>query len=322
MIGVVEIPREFRVFAPATVANVGPGFDCFGFSLGEPGDTVTGRLSETPGVRIVEIIGDEGKLPVETERNAAGKAAMAIWNNEPTLASRYGLELTLEKGLPLCSGMGSSAASAVAGAVVAMLAAGTLTGRQYDRQRALEAALAGEAVAAGAPHADNVAPCLLGGFTIVQSNQPLRIARFEPTLKCHIVLVKPDFDLPTKQARELLPAQVPLTDAIANSANASALVLALLTDDADLLRHALTDHIVVPRRAHLIPGFEKAQTAAVDAGAYGCSISGAGPALFAMTPNERTARRVGEAIRGVFAAHNLAADEWISTISSEGAKIR
>jgi homoserine kinase len=301
---------------------VGPGFDCFGFSLGEPGDTVWARVVDEPGVRIREIHGDGGRLPLETAQNCAGRAAQAIWEAEGAFARTHGLELIVEKGLPLCAGLGGSAASAVAGAMAAMLAVGDAAGSPYDRDRVLQAALLGEAVAAGAPHADNVAPALLGGFTIVQSTAPLNIARFEPALPCHAAVVTPEFEVPTKAAREALPRHVPLADGVANCANAASVVLALLSGHAALLRAALQDRFAEPFRAKLIPGFADAKRAAVEAGAYGCSIGGSGPTLFALAPDEPSAQAAAAAIAAVFAARGLTSHTIVSTISPHGARRR
>jgi len=309
------------VYAPASVANVGPGFDCFGFSLGEPGDIVHARLSNKLGVRISEIQGDEGSLPVDVQINTAGKAALTIWDQMPELAAKCGIELKIEKGLPPCSGLGSSAASAVAGAMASMLIVERQTGLPYDQQKVLYAALAGEAVASGSIHADNIAPALLGGFTIVQSCNPLNIARFEPALDCSVSIVTPKLLIPTKAAREILPKEIPLRQAISNWANAASLVAALLTADEDLLRSALNDHIVEPVRARLIPGFDEAKKAAIQAGAYGCSISGAGPTLFALTPNNDIAHQACKDMVAVFARYNLDCASFVTKISSQGAKI-
>ena len=203
------VGQRFEVFAPATVANVGPGFDCFGFSLGEPGDTVSVAVTDTPGVRITDLQCDFGDLPIQAELNTAGRAAIHIWSSAPETAAKHGLDMTLHKGLPLCSGLGSSAASAVAGAVAAMHALAASTGAQYDPQKVLDAAFDGESLASGTPHADNIAPALYGGFTIVQSAHPLRIARFEPSLPCRVALVTPDWEISTKHARVILPTRSP-----------------------------------------------------------------------------------------------------------------
>ena len=308
------------VFAPATIANIGPGFDCFGLSLGEPGDIVRARVVAEPGVRIVAIRCDDGALPYDAPLNTAGKAAMAILAEQPEWSATNGLELKLEKGLPVCSGLGSSAASAVAGAMAAMLAVSRASGCAYDRQRVLRAAIDGEAVASGARHADNVAPALLGGFTIVQSLDPLRIVRLEPVLPCRVSTVTPELAIATKAAREILPKMVSLQDAVANCANTASVVAALMTADGPLLRAALADRFAEPYRAKLIPGFDEAKRAALDAGAYGCSIGGSGPTLFALAPDEDSARRAGQAIVGIFARKGLASRLTVTTINPQGAR--
>jgi homoserine kinase len=308
------------VFAPATIANVGPGFDCFGISLGEPGDIVRARVVAEPGVKITAIRGDGGALPYEAERNTAGQAALAILAGEGEWAARHGLELEIEKGLPAGSGLGSSAASAVCGAVAAMLAVGHATGSVYNRDRVLFAAVDGEAVASGAWHADNVAPALFGGFTIVQSLDPLNVVRLEPLLPCRVAVVTPDFVVETKRAREALPKSVSMRDAVANCANAASLVAALLTANGPLLRAALADRLAEPHRAKLIPGFAEAKRAAIAAGAYGCSIGGSGPTLFALAPDEDDAERAGEAIVATFARHGLTSRLLVCEISPLGAR--
>jgi homoserine kinase len=312
-------PSWTRVFAPATVANVGPGFDCFGFSLGEPGDIVAARPSDRPGVRLLAIEGDGGVLPTEVAANTAGRAALSIWESAPELKP-HGLELILAKGLPLCSGLGSSAASAVAGAMAAALVAADLVGLPYDRGRVLKAAIDGEQVASGTRHADNVAPALLGGFTIVRGEEPEQIARFEPVLPLAVAVVAPAYEVPTKAAREALPREVPLADAVANIAAAATLVLALTQGDARLLREALVDRLAEPHRAKLIPGFAAAKQAALDAGAYGCSISGAGPAMFALAPDDTVADAAAVAMARAFAARGIESIRFVTTISSQGAR--
>lgn len=308
------------VFAPATIANIGPGFDCFGLSLGEPGDIARARVVAQPGVRIVAIDGDNGALPYEAPRNTAGMAALSILSAEPAWAANHGLELRLEKGLPACSGLGSSAASAVAGAMAAMLAVCKTVGRPYDRQLVLRAAIDGEAVASGARHADNVAPALFGGFTIVQSLDPLNIVRLEPALPCHVATVTPELAIATKAARDILPKTITLSDAVANCANTASVVAALLTADGALLRAALADRFAEPYRARLIPGFDEAKQAALAAGAYGCSIGGSGPTLFALAPDEASARRAGQAIADIFSRHGLASRLTVTIIDPQGAR--
>ena len=308
------------VFAPASVANVGPGFDCFGFSLGEPGDIVRARISKRPGVRIVEMTGTDGSIPMDVDANTAGVAAKEIWEGEGEFAQNHGLELMIEKGMPSCSGLGSSAASAVGGALAAMIVATKYNSAEYDQDRVLHASVSGEAVASGARHADNVAPCLLGGFILVQQKEPLNIARFQIPMEVITAIVTPNIAISTKAAREALPKMVPLEDAITNWANAASLVLAMSKGDEKLLAASLHDTIVEPCRAKLIPGFDDAKKAAIDAGAFGCSISGSGPTLFALAGDRETATAAADAIEAVFSARGMQSTKYVSAISKTGAR--
>ncbi len=317
----LEGDEWIRAFAPATVSNVGPGFDCFGFSIGEPGDEVAARISDKPGVRILSIDGMAGTLPLDAARNTASVAAGAVLEAYPDISAGTGLELVVTKGLPAGSGLGSSAASAVGGAVAAMGALERFRGLPHDEDLVFEAAMAGEMVASGSRHGDNVAPSLFGGFVVVQSVDPLRVARFQPALECHVSVVLPDLYVPTKVAREVLPRQVELSGAVRNWANASSLVYALLTGDGDLLRHVVEDHLVEPHRSKLIPGYEAVKKAALDAGAWAVAITGSGPALFALSPNEAIARAAGDGMRGAFEAESIGSTVLVTTISSAGARL-
>lgn len=308
------------VFAPATVANVGPGFDCFGFALAGAGDTVHARLTDEPGVHIARIANDDGRLPLPAAENTAGKAAQTVWQQAPDLSKSHGLELEIIKGLPLSAGLGGSAASAVAGAVAAMHLVAQLSARPFDDDLVLQAALTGEMVASGSRHADNVAPALYGGFTVVQANEPPHIARFIPQIELHVAAVTPAIAVSTKAAREALPKMIPLPDAAQNWANSASLVLALLTGDEILLRAALHDVVVEPCRAKLIPDFAAAKNAALECGVFGCSISGSGPTLFALAPSRQIAQSAAEAMCAVFARRDLHSDTIVTIISPEGAR--
>ena len=310
------------VFAPATVANVGPGFDCFGFALAGAGDVVHARLTDEPGVHIARIANDDGRLPLLAAQNTAGKAAQVVWQQPPDLSEAHGLELEIIKGLPLSAGLGGSAASAVAGAVAAMHLVAQLSARPYDDELVLQAALSGEMVASGSRHADNVAPSLYGGFTVVQANEPPHIARFIPQIELHVAAVTPAIAVSTKAAREALPKMIPLTDAAQNWANSANTNDALFTADEKLLRASLRDVVVEPCRAKLIPDFAAVKNAALESGAYGCSISGSGPTVFALAPNRQIAQAAAEAMSAVFARRDLAADIIVTTIDSEGARRR
>ncbi len=309
-----------RIFVPATLANVGPGFDCFGLALEKPGDIVAARASRKPGVRIESITGDQGALPTEASANTAGKAAQSLLACFPGFSKKQGLTLRIEKGLPIGSGLGSSASSAVGGAVAAMRVIMSETGIDYDDSAVLNAAVTGEEVASGDWHADNVAPALYGGFTLVQSLHPLRVARFIPALELNVVIATPEVYVSTRDARAVLPRDVPLRDAVAQWANAASLILALNTGDVVLLQAALQDHLIEPRRASLIPGYIEAKRLALEAGALGCSIGGSGPTVFAFAQDELTAERIRLALIDAFARQGLSCQNHITRLSTQGAR--
>jgi homoserine kinase len=307
-----------RVFAPATIANLGPGFDCLGVAIDGPGDTLEARAvpGGVPGVTIEEITGDAAGIPLEAERNCAGRAAQAVLARASGRAAREtALILRLHKGLPRGSGLGSSAASAVAGAVAAHLLLGTPLGSNA----LLEAALEGECVASGGRHADNLAAALLGGFTIVRSHDPLDVVRLEAPALLRFVVVLPAMELETRHARAILPESVPLTAAVANWANAAAMVAAVARGSAADLGRAVVDRVVEPARKHLIPGFDEVRRAAIDAGAHGCSISGAGPSLFAVA-TAGTGAAIAAAMQAAFARHGLESRAFVCAPDNRGAR--
>ncbi|MGA7990744.1 MAG: homoserine kinase, partial [Thermoanaerobaculia bacterium] len=264
------------VFAPASVANFGVGFDVLGAALDGPGDVVRARLSERPGVRLLAVTGDGGRLPRSARRNTAAVAAAAVL--EAAGERRRGLELTLEKGLPLSSGMGSSAASAAAGA----LAAGILLGLT-DRDALLRPALLGEHVADGSWHGDNVFASLLGGLVLVPSsdpNGPLAPLRLRVPSRLRLVLVHPGLELPTRRARSVVPHSVSMSVHSAHAASLAVLVSALAAGDLARAGSALLeDRIVDPARLPLIPGGRAVLDAMLVAGAFGACLAGAGPSL-------------------------------------------
>lgn len=279
------------MFAPATVSNVACGFDVLGFALGSPGDEVTARLAPS-GVRIAEIVGDSGRLPREAMRNTAGVAAEALLTR---LGERRGVALSIRKGLPLSSGLGGSAASAVA----AVVAVDALFEARSPLEMLMACAFEGERIGAGSAHGDNIAPCLYGGFVLVRSAHPPDIVRLPVPDGLIAVVVHPDLEIETSRARALLGDSVRLADAIQQSANLGALVDALHRSDFELLARSLEDRIAEPRRAALVPGLAVVKQAAVDAGALGCSLSGSGPSLFALCRGEDVARRVAAAMAAV-----------------------
>jgi homoserine kinase len=293
-------------FAPATVANLGVGFDVLGMALAAPGDHVTARIADGPaGVTIARIGAPDGVvLPIEAAGNTAGVAALAVLRKAGVEAA---VELIVRKGLPVGSGMGGSAASAAAAAV----AVNVLLGSPLRRNDLIGPCVEAEAAVAGR-HADNVAPAVLGGIVLVRSVDPLDVVRLPVPDGLTVVVVTPRLVLETRTSRAVLPSQVPLRAFVANTANLAALVAALFANDLSLLGRCGPDAIVTPARAPLVPGCEAAIAAALAAGALMSSISGSGPSVFAMCRSARAAAAAGEAMAAAFRA---AGNESIVTVS-------
>lgn len=302
------------VFAPATVANVGPGFDALGFALDAPGDTVTVRLveanAEASEVRIVGVRGAD--VPTDPARNTAGVAAVRTLERAGVRAR---LEIEIDKGLPIGSGLGSSAASAAAAAYATNL----VLGSPLRKAQLIEPCMDAEAVVAGR-HADNVAPALLGGLVLVRSTDPLDLVRLPVPDGLLAVTVTPAFELPTERARAALPATVPLAQMTQNVANVAALVSACYSGDLGLLGRALHDPVVTPARAALIPGGAEALDAARQAGALGASISGAGPTVFAFCHTAVVADAVRAACAAAFRKAGLESVTRVSPAECGGVR--
>jgi homoserine kinase len=307
------------VFAPATVSNVGPGFDVLGFAMHRPGDTVDAEPRDKPGVELVEITGDGGRLPRDAAANSAGVAAAAVLTRAAAQRRVPGLRLWLHKGLPLASGLGSSGASAAAAAV----AANIVLDRPLSPHEVVACAMEGERVASGSAHADNVAPSVLGGFVLIRSCDPLDIVSLPVPDGLFVAVVHPHCEVSTAQARVLLQERrFLLSDIVANAGNLAALVAAIHQQDLALLGRSIVDRLVEPVRAALIPGFDAVRRAARDHGALGCSISGSGPSVFAFAEQDEVAARVAQAMRAAFRdAAGLGSDAWIGPISIEGARV-
>jgi homoserine kinase len=300
-------------FAPASVGNVAVGFDVLGHSFQAIGDRVHARRTSTPGVRIVAIKGVADDLPMEAERNTAGKAVMSLVEE---LKVPFGIELTIEKGIPLGSGLGGSAASAVA----AVVAASGLLDRPLSKLEMLKFAMHGEAVASGSVHVDNIAPSLYGGLvlTVGIDNPYVKQIPVPASIRC--VLVHPHMMLSTREARQILKPTVDLSDVIWQQANLAGFLTGCFTGDVDLIRESLEDVIIEPQRQVLIPGFKAVKEGAKGAGALGCSISGAGPTVFAWCEAQH-ADAVRDAMVAGFKAHDLESDAWISTLDPAGARL-
>ena len=314
--GKISRVSSVTAFAPATVSNVACGFDVLGFALGSPGDEVTARLVDGPSaVTIDEISGDEGRLPRDPARNTASVAAQALLS---TLGERRGVALSIHKGLPLSSGLGGSAASAVA----AVVAVDALLDARASRKTLLTCAFEGERVGAGSAHGDNIAPCLHGGFVLVRHANPPDIVQLPVPDGLVAVVVHPELEIETAHARAILGNSVGLADAIQQWANLGAFVDALHRADFELLARSLEDRIAEPLRAPLVPGFSAIKRAAVDAGALGCSLSGSGPSMFALCRGDGQARRVAAAMSdAVTEAIGAAPQTYVSPIVPEGARV-
>ncbi|NOZ00940.1 MAG: homoserine kinase [Deltaproteobacteria bacterium] len=304
--------REVKAFAPATVANLGLGFDILGLALVGPGDTVTARLVREKGVRMGSITGDGGVLPNDAGANTAGIAAAATLRRT---GIKEGIELDLEKGLPIGSGLGSSAASAAAAA----WAVNRLLGSPLRRVDLVEPCVEAEEAVSGR-HADNVAPALLGGLILVQSLDPPDLVRLPVPEGLSVVVVTPDFVLNTRDSRSVLPESVPLKKVVRSTANIAAMVSACYSGDMALLARCVTDEIVTPARAPLIPGCGEVMDAALNAGALGSNISGAGPSVFALCRSPISAARAADAMKAAFAEAGLESTALISPADCPGAR--
>ena len=300
-------------FAPATVGNVGVGFDILGHTFAAIGDRVQARRATTSGVRITSITGVAGELPVDAAHNTAGRAVLSL---AEALSPPFGVELAIDKGIPLGSGLGGSAASAVA----AVVAANELLERPLSRLELLKHAIQGEAVASGSQHADNVAPSLFGGLVLTVGIDHPRVQRIPvpPAVRC--VLVHPRLFLSTRDARTLLKRTVDLADVVWQTANLAGFLAGCYANDLALIKYAFEDVMIEPQRAKLIPGFQDVKRAALELGALGCSISGAGPSVFAWC-EEAPALAIRDAMLRAFADHGLACDHWIAPIGDAAARV-
>lgn len=306
--------NSIKAYAPATVANVACGFDVLGFAVEEPGDFVTVAYSNTGEVRIKTISGDGGRLPLDVARNTAGVAIQAYLSH---LGIRRGVEITLEKKLPLGSGLGSSAASAAA----ALVAINELCGNQLTREQLVPFAMEAERVACGTAHADNVAPALMGGIVLVRSYHPLDLVSIPHPEHLYCTLLAPYIELRTEDARKVLKQEISLKEGILQWGNLAGLIAGLIKGDYALIGRSLQDVIIEPTRALLIPGFDAIKEAALQAGVLGCSISGSGPTIFALSDSITIAQQAAEAMRRALQDVGLEGTTYVSTINKLGARV-
>jgi len=306
--------QAVTAFAPATVANVGCGYDIFGFAIDEPGDIVHVSCSNIAGVRISEITGDGGRLPMQAEQNTAGFAILRFLEK---ITSSQGINLKLTKQLPLGSGMGSSAASSVA----ALIAVNHLFDEPLKKSELLTIAMEAEKLACGVAHADNVAPALFGGFILIRENDPPDIVELPVPENLHCTIIHPEIEIKTLDARKIIEPYILLPDAVKQWANTAGLVAGLYKNDQDLLGRSMTDYIIEPRRAKLIPYFDEVKQTAIGNGAIGCSISGSGPSIFALSSSLKDARKIASSMRAVFSRNSIENQVYISKINRIGARI-
>lgn len=304
-----------KVFAPASVANVAVGYDILGFPLTGLGDEVIIRKAQKPGLYI-KTIHKNKELSKDIFKNTAGYSAYRLLQSLG-LENKEAIEMELFKHMATGTGLGSSAASAVAGVV----AVNAFLGNPYSKSELLRFATEAEQVADGSFHADNVAPCLLGSFILIRDNESLDYIKLPVPNGLRAVIVHPKIKILTKDARALLSNQVSLDKHIRQSANLAAFVSALYRSDFDMISRCLDDQIIEPQRAGLIPFFNSIKDIALSAGALGCSISGAGPSIFSLCHNSIIAENIEEAWRKFYGDNNIDCECMISEINLEGAKV-
>jgi len=303
--------KTIKVFCPATIANLSCGFDVLGLCLDNVGDEMVIHKSETPGIRIIKITGAD--LPLQAEQNVAGVAALAMLSHWQT---DFGFDIEIHKKIKAGSGMGSSAASA-AGAVYGI---NELLGKPFEAKDLVLFAMQGERLASGSAHADNVAPALLGGITLVRSYEPLDIIRIESPLELYATVIHPQIELKTSDSRAVLRKEVPLKHAVTQWGNVGGLIAGLYTNDYDLIGRSLQDVVAEPYRKKLIPGFDAAKNAALTSGALGAGISGSGPSVFALSKGKTTAQEVAKAMIEIYNELKVPYEVHVSRVNPHGTK--
>jgi homoserine kinase len=304
--------NEIKIFCPATIANISCGFDVLGLCLENIGDEMIIKKTDKKGVRITKIVGAD--LPLETEKNVAGVAALSLLNDVDT---PFGFEIEIYKNIKAGSGIGSSAASA-AGAVFGI---NELLGSPFTRKELVHYAMQGEALASGSAHADNVAPAILGGFTLVRGYNPLDVIKIDSPSELYATVIHPQIELKTSDMRAVLKPMVSLKSAITQWGNLGGLIASLYTSDYDLMSRCLHDDIVEPLRSQYIPHFKEIKEAAMHSGALGSGISGSGPSIFALSKGLENAQKVAKTMHSIYSQTDIAFDIHVSKINGDGIKI-
>jgi homoserine kinase len=304
--------NEIKIFCPATIANISCGFDVLGLCLETVGDEMIIRKSDVKGIKITKIEGED--LPLETSKNVAGVAALALLD---AIDYKFGFEIEIYKNIKPGSGIGSSAASA-AGAVFGI---NELLGKPFTRKELVEFAMKGEAIASGSEHADNVAPAILGGITLVRSSAPLDIIKIESPSELFATVIHPQIELKTSEMRAVLQPMIPLKSAILQWGNLGGLIAGFYTSDYELIGRSLHDEIVEPLRGPFIPKFDVIKKTALENGALGSGISGSGPSIFALSKGIETANRIAKAMFVIYEDMNMPFEIHVSKVNPEGVKI-
>ena len=302
-----------KVFAPASISNLSCGFDQLGLALNEPGDEVIVRLSGQPGVRITRITGDRRILPYEADKNTAGIAALKLL--EFLGESKLGVEMELHKKMPIGSGLGSSAASAVA----ALVAVNDLLKNPLEKRALLPFAAEAEKIGSGSTALDNIAASLIGGIVLVQNKPVPSAIRLPSPDGLYVAVVYPHVEILTKASRQALRTTIPLEKHVEQSARLGSFIVGLYQSDIELIRHSLVDVIIEEQRAPSIPYFYDVKNAAMEIGALGCSISGSGPSIFALCPNSYIAGECVERMSRIYSDGNISFSTYLSPINREGA---
>ena len=302
---------SIKIFSPLSVANLSCGFDVLGLCLDTIGDEMIIKKSKKPGVRIIKIEGEN--LPLSIEKNVAGVAAKSYLNKFPT---EIGIEIEIYKKIKAGSGIGSSAASAV-GAVFGI---NELLERNIKKVDLIPFALEGEKLASGEAHADNIAPAMLGGFTLIRDLKSLDIIKLPSPSELVVTIIHPKIELKTSHARAILKTQVPLKNVVKQTANIAGLISGLYSNDYNLISRSLNDEIVEKERSLLIPKYYLLKNSALEAGALGCGISGSGPSIFALSRGYIIAKEVANSFKNIISKLNIDFDIYISKINSKGVR--
>ena len=307
--------NSIKVFSPATVANVGCGFDIFGFAVNTPGDELSLRITKERGVRIKSIKGDKGLLPLDSHKNTAGVSALKMLE---FLNADFGVIIKLTKQMPLSSGLGSSAASAVA----SVFALNNLLKKPLSKYQLLKFAIEGEKIACGENlHFDNISACLFGGFVLIRSIKPIEIISIPTPKNFYCTLIHPKIEIKTSDSRKSLNTKIQLNTAVSQWANTAGVIAALYKRDLKLFKNSMQDNVIEPQRKKTIPFFDQMKESAFKSGAFGFGISGSGPSVFVLCPGIPLLKKISKDLSKILLKNNIQNDVYISKINKMGPKI-